>query len=477
MPQKSPAAGIQVFDHRTGLSIGRLRGMNRATDPASIPPTQHHLLVNARITPNGIRERPGLTTNYDTGSAECIVALIEIEDSLSRGAFMELPIDYRIAPWDDTNRIGILNEYAEDVYARVYDPDAYSDDDAPAPGHITIYPTEVIERPTRVQWETAFTFRNKQLIFGRWTNDDGDGEEALLEIHPPKESTDAAYLSVYLKLGESPPGGDSNLMSVAVRRERSALSGELEDVLYIGTADGRVLRWDETTLSTELEPSGADDCVVRMCLVAGHGLLVLMTPSQTNGGTEAYGRYQAAAGEAWQSVTVPATLDTTGIIAFASGAYVWSDDKLYVFDPSTLGFTDTYTYVPTSGTWQGGVFPFILDGRLYIVGHVQDGSLKTFDLWKRNADDDWEMVFPLNAGSDYYCALNWVYPVSPGKLLVGGWFWEATPDPAYAGHVIVEYDIVAVTGRLVYGLPIDDVDSNGPLPAPGAQLIPVMAVE
>jgi hypothetical protein len=73
--RRTPDAGVKPFEIRAGMGMPALGGMFRAGDPAQTPPNRHHLLVNARITPAGMRERPGFVEEYNTGVAECITGL------------------------------------------------------------------------------------------------------------------------------------------------------------------------------------------------------------------------------------------------------------------------------------------------------------------------------------------------------------------------------------------------------------------
>lgn len=352
MPQRSPDDGIQPFELRTGLAIGRLRGMNRQADPASTPANQFHLLTNVRLTPNGLRERPGLSEQFDTGVETCITALFELEQNV--GLLLELGVDYSPAPWSDARRIGVLDEQATAAPFRLVF-------DGPALG-MDLYPAAPVPLPpNREAWMTAIRFRGRWLALGTWLDWDNVAQDVLFEVHIPTVTDEQTSLSVYAKL--APTGAKQLVMSMVVRTERNVL-GELEDILYLGTSDGQILRYDGATLSVELAaPTGAEAFVVRLCVVAGLGILALMTPGTGDASTDAFARWQASPGGAWSTVTVPTGLDPTGLIAYGVGAYVFdATGDVYLFDPNgTPQFDDIATLT------SAGFLPFVYNGALWVV--------------------------------------------------------------------------------------------------------------
>jgi len=82
MPRSSldPEAPGKPFEFRVGIGgMPALGGIYRAGDPATIPPHKFHMLVNVRLTPSGMTNRPGLTLEYDTGVKECIDGLTGLD--------------------------------------------------------------------------------------------------------------------------------------------------------------------------------------------------------------------------------------------------------------------------------------------------------------------------------------------------------------------------------------------------------------
>jgi hypothetical protein len=392
MPQRSPDSGVQPFELRTGLTIGRLRGMNRLADPASTPPNQYHLLTNVRLTANGMRDRAGLATVHDSGNAECITALIELPDAI--GSLIELAVDYTGMAPPDPRRIGVFDEEAADPYQLVFDEAAYA-------GSIELYPGTVAPPPSRGPWQTAILFRGKWLGFGKWVDAAAVEQEVLLQINVPSQPGEAINLSVHAII--APSAASQLIVSAVVRTER--LGGELVDVLYMGTSDGRILRYDGTTVNTEMTAIvGASDFVVRLCVVGGHGLFATSTPPAGNASTDAHASFQATPGGAWTSVTVPSGLDPSGLIAYRQGAYAFSGQKVYYFDPGAVDFTEVFTFSASAA-----ILPFVHAGTLWVV--TKDGG--DYALTKRIADDDWtEAVWALD-GRPY-----WVLVLS-GRVIFG----------------------------------------------------------
>ena len=352
MPQRSPDDGLQPFELRTGLNIGRLRGMNRQADPASTPPNQFHLLTTVRLTPNGLRERPGLAEEVDTESAACITALFELEPNV--GILLELGVDYSPAPWSDDRRIGVLDEQGDAVPFRLVF-------DGPALGMSLYPPAPVPLPPTRGAWMTAVRFRGRWLALGTWLDWDGVEQDVLFEVHIPTKPDEQTSLSVHTKL--APTGATQLVMSMVVRTERNALA-ELEDILYLGTSDGRILRWDGATLEVELAaPTGAEAFVTRLCGVAGLGILALMTPGEGDASTDAFAEWQPSPGAAWTAVTVPTGLDPMGLIAYGVGAYIFDDTgEVYLFDPNGTPQFDSIATLSSAG-----FLPFVYNGVLWVV--------------------------------------------------------------------------------------------------------------
>lgn len=76
MARRTPDQGVRPFEVRTGVGgMPPLGGIQRAGDPATIPLHRHHLIVNGRITPEGLTERPGLAVVYNTNIEECITGI------------------------------------------------------------------------------------------------------------------------------------------------------------------------------------------------------------------------------------------------------------------------------------------------------------------------------------------------------------------------------------------------------------------
>jgi len=84
MPRRSMDGSGKPFEFRPGIGgFPPLGGIFRSGDPATIPPNKHHLVVNCRITPAGMKTRPGLSLLHSTGVSECVVALTGDEEELS----------------------------------------------------------------------------------------------------------------------------------------------------------------------------------------------------------------------------------------------------------------------------------------------------------------------------------------------------------------------------------------------------------
>ena len=424
MPRPQADEGLKPYEIRPGIAIPRLKGMNRNDDPAGMPPNAHHLLVNARIEGGEIRNRAGSSEEEDSGNAFCITGMIEITD-VGVGLWI---FQGSLASGVGT-QLGNFNEQASP--AMTY--------------HIPINVGSFI--PCRRNpffdndrsWETLVRYRKKMLNVGlrnapnEQDESTTDQRVSLFEIGFPVEEGEEASSRLYLDLTLDNVADPADVRSMCTRMTRivDVQSGDdaLQEQLLIGTANGRILSYDGSTLTEELD-LGAN---YSMRLITHNGIGVFAIGS--DGAGTAVCRYQAEPGAPWDTITLPAAdMHVTDLRSWGGKVYVCDIDtagtptrgaRIYVWNgEASLGAHDfEFPWTSTiDGRSKAGLF-FEYRGSLHAVAVWFSGfSVREWYIWRRDNDSSWTDRFPsnpINMQSDYEADVNW-FIVTGSRVIWGG---------------------------------------------------------
>jgi hypothetical protein len=379
MPRESAADGTKPLEIRPGVGgMPNFRGMYRKGDPTRIPPNQFHSLLNTRNADSEMQSRPGLATVAGTQEDACITGMIEVDpggtpDSLPEGSAIHL--DSRFVPAGTADYPGFcsaaVNEESDPTAVMYWPSDESSSQTLPS------------KRKCRLRGNSGIVwFRGKRLALCNSLSEPSGGGTFFGAIYEMTYSSDDGLprvdLSHYLDPDE---GTNGEVTSMCVRRERvdDVQSGsELDDdVLYMATRHGVVLRWDGATLSVaHTLPASTGSSVI--CTFQSHGLFVA---SPGTGG----GSYQTTPGGAWTDVAWPSIAPTPGIV-YPSGACDWLG-RVVITAQSSDGMG--------AGAERGYVFYWSPSVPASISVWL-DGSATLVNAW-----------CPMSAGGDLYALVNW----------------------------------------------------------------------
>jgi hypothetical protein len=296
MPRSQPdeAAQPKPFELRVGIGgMPTLGGMFRSGDPATIPPHKFHMLVNVRITPSGMQERPGLSLEYNTGIEECINGMTE--DQTGHGGELLLYPGADVGSNPATFRavfVDQADDYSEFVFVLYGAPAVVRGQNSPVIANTsggTYVGPETMSNP--------FVFRGQACIFAKvdrngtdtpaligmnlpdrahlqasdcWRNSDGPvgdplcpgpaGQETPAGDSPPlwpfQHPVGSSGVITYL---ENPfTSGDYTIQDVLLLQERidDPILGTIGvgEVLYLLVLQGnsrKLVRWDGVRQTTE----------------------------------------------------------------------------------------------------------------------------------------------------------------------------------------------------------------------------------
>jgi hypothetical protein len=434
VPRPQADEGLKPYEIRTGVAVPRLKGMNRHDDPAGMPANAHHLLVNVRLDGGEIIDRSGSTEEEDTGSAYCITGMIEIDD-VGVGLWI-----FQGSLQADPTWIGNFNEQASpDITYHIY---------ADGTEFISCLKNQIWANS--VAWETLVRFRKKILAAGERSapleSDEGTNtlRKCLFELDLSTEEGKEASRRLLLDLNIDNTTDPLTVRSMVTRltRETDAQTGEsfLQEELLIGTSEGKIFRYDGTSLVEELDLG--DDYSLRLVTHNGIGVFAIGST-----GTAAVARYQSAPGGSWATVTLPdADLHVTDLFSWGGKVFVTDNEvgggftrgpRIYaytggaslgahVFEFPWTSSLDGYRYAGTFFEYRGSL-------NVLAVESTGLGPILEWYIWRRDSDSSWTDRFPgspIEQWSDYESEVNWLI-VTGGRVIFGG-------DHADKGHAIQE---------------------------------------
>lgn len=448
MPRPTADEGINPYEIRVGVSVPRLKGMNRHDDPAAIEPNAHHLLVNTRMDGGEITDRPGSSLEYDSQQTACITGMIEFDDP---GVGFWVTDAQKFNSPTDQKYLGNFNEENSTPYVR------YNDKDDQEPPFISgdLYESAYDAGYNNiVPWNSVVNFRRKWLRLGqRQVVDEDDPSQTIAYVHLwemafPQQPGDAGPVgfNAYLDIENRNDNPDMKVASFATTFERldDDQSGDVRigELLYIGTNEGKVLVWDGATLQESLDMGGTNDYWVRLGSWPGG---IFAVGSNNSGSAVAYVLPDGAT--SWSSVTLPTSdFFCTAMLSFLGKLYIFeavnagNAGRVFVYDgeSSLPAYVHEWNYTdPTHYTSSAGL-PFIYRKNLYVVTLRQDGAQLRWDLYRRVSDSNWTMELELNWRQDFAANVDWVI-VANQRIIMGGLVIEKDVGQAGAGTGATNY--------------------------------------
>lgn len=322
MAKRTPDQGIIPFEHRAGTEeVPTIGGMSRLGDEAQIPLRQHHLLVNVRFEPGEMGSRPGLVEEQDVGVAACITGLIETGENTGTGggivAGLLAGYWYGYGPTTGDTHFLYLNP---------------EDDQEVDPALNEARP--LIKTPTSYGagahiWENWWP-EGGFLSHHQGARGCGDVAPIIGPLHPFDFQGNTCVIGGYPEVGifsiVAPDSGGSGALnqisnfgdsqgtpvSSCIRNE--IIGGEIINVLYLSFSNGKIYRFDGTTLSLWWDAATALGAIYYWRLFcSGHELLLLgdhtvagidVFPSPNSGDGIIY--YQPSPGSAISACTITA---------------------------------------------------------------------------------------------------------------------------------------------------------------------------
>lgn len=392
MPKRTPDKGLMPFDVRVGLSAPTLGGIFRAGDPATTPPHKQHLAVNVRITPGGMITRPGMSQEFDTGTAECIDGLV----GAPGGGEDEPLVGLLLAPAGFEQTIDMPDTPGS--FALVVE------DDLTEP-YVLIDAASPLD-PNAIFSGSAFVWRGKLHAFTDVVRVNPDGSTStvmgLVEIVLPRKRGDVGTTKVLCHVA---PG--RNVVSVdpypaiVPQRADDLLTGtvQIREMLYfkVWTDDtALIMKYDGATMSEILDLGN----------VPGN------TPAQ-----DAHMVYSQLF-RTVDSVMVVSEIMGLEDPADQAPSLILDEDGTWqveeVFDPAWVG----------DGTMEPDYFSTLASGKLYIRTRYSDmnGESVEAQVWRRDGPGNWQPRWATNFAGGYAAGSEFILfcrdPTSTTIILV-----------------------------------------------------------
>jgi hypothetical protein len=365
MPREQNDLGIKPIEIRPGAGgMSDFGGMFRRGDPARIPPNRFHSLVNARIEDSEIQSRPGLAKTGGYLDDSCITGIIEIETGGAGGGGIAYHCD---EPWQATTNAQ-AGEYAL----------AASPDWEQATARYWPYGTPRPRQGSSITPGPAIRFRGRTLF----VCEPRAPVSTLGSLYDVSYNWDSgrpiADLSLVVDLDEAVNG---RVTCWCIRRERLVATGADNDVLYMGTATGRVLRWDGALSVEHQYPTTVPPKPISVILcINTHILMAAGNATTPSAGVWVRPKmaYQREPGGAWVEQDIPdlgggdGTAVECGVAFDGKGVLVTINKvpdrgQLLAWDPvsdtwSTFGLNP----IPIDSPATHPKLPLVVGGALYL---------------------------------------------------------------------------------------------------------------
>lgn len=105
MPRRSTDEAAKPFEVKVGLGFTSFGGMYYLGDPSMVPPNRFRKLINVRLGDKDVVSRPGLNAQWDSGTGDPVVEMIEKFNGPGSGRLFWGP--YGIDPFADGNLAGV----------------------------------------------------------------------------------------------------------------------------------------------------------------------------------------------------------------------------------------------------------------------------------------------------------------------------------------------------------------------------------
>jgi hypothetical protein len=423
--------------------------MYRRGDPAQIPPDRLHSGVNIRLANGEMGSRSGLAYVEGTQEDACITGIFEIDDR-AVGIYLT-----KIAA-DTDHRILSFNEEKSPSTTQFWDQTVLGETREPTPYRDLVGTSNYSFRSFQ-RFRGAILFASNAGIFELDFSEDDNGTARM-----------DATLVIQTGLAGSVVG---SVTSMCVRRERlddPQTGDELEnDVLYIGTTDGKIYRYDGSAV--ELVHTLSATGPVDLLTYAGSWVIA----AGDNGDGFAY---QDAPGATWTNVAWGLTFECNGMCE-------WLGEVIFVGNDNTANKANVLRWAgsgsPTSFFTPSRTFvdcrsPVVAAGALHWV--LKEPLDPQADHWFSRATDFstiTEQWFSPSFQQDFGMDITFVIPYR-GAILFGIWGGELqTLHPSNYGYSINLLTSGAVPNMDIVEFFPGTSSVNNPFSGDGYQAIPI----
>lgn len=386
MPIEQSDEGIKPFQVRPGVGeMPNWGGMFRRGDPSRIPPNRFHALLNVRWEHSELQSRPGLAKSADSGPQmdACITGLADLDDAEGAGTAVHLDL----VQLDSTSpsRYGLYGAGTVTAFNEDQDPPAHAYWQTDALTRNTV-PAKRSAQSLVPTSRAIYAFRGKQ--YAMCDQPISGGSDTIGYLFEVTYSFDGGVPRVDLAFALDPDEAtNGHVIDGCVRSERADDSQTgtriVGDALYLTTDQGKILRWDGTTLSVEHTMASATPTHV-----ITHKGQILFAAADGAGGYA----YQLAAGGAWVDGTWPVptaggTIQISGLADWLNRVTIvsWSKNgepdashhgDLFYWDAGTPAvatqFFDGAAVAPDPVRLLGQAI--VVSGELYVVGRQVSGT-------------------------------------------------------------------------------------------------------